>query len=223
MKRKIYLWIKANPDQISNMLQDYDHHFNQVFNSSTPVETMWKSFKSSCKDIFEKKIPTKLSSSRFNQPWINNNITKLAKRKQCQFNRAKRSQTKKDWSRYKQLKKQQKIECKKAFTSYVGNIISPDINAKPKKFWSFIKSKKCDAMGVLALRANNGLTYTDSISKANILNRQFESVFNKETSHKSFADIVVNVAQSLSSIAVSNDGVLKQLKNLDIHKASGPD
>ena len=60
-------------------------------------------------------------------------------------------------------------------------IISPDINAKPKKFWSFIKSKKFDAMGVSALRANNGLTYTDSISKANILNRQFESVFNKET------------------------------------------
>ena len=68
------------------------------------------------------------------------------------------------------------------------------------------------------MRAYNGLTYTDSISKANILKRQFESVFNKETSHKSFADIGVNVAQSLSSIVVSNDGVLKQLKNLDIHK-----
>ena len=56
VKRKIYLWKKANPDQISNMLQDYDLHFNQVFNSSTPVETMWKSFKSSCKDIIEKKF-----------------------------------------------------------------------------------------------------------------------------------------------------------------------
>ena len=55
------------------------------------------------------------------------------------------------------------------------------------------------------------------------MNRQFESVFNKETSHKSFADIGVNITQSVSSIAVSNDGVLKQLNNLDIHKASGPD
>ena len=73
------------------------------------------------------------------------------------------------------------------------------------------------------LRADNGLTYTVSTSKANILNRQFESVFNKKTSQTSFAYIGVNVTQSLSSIAVSNDGVLKQLNNLDISKASGPD
>ena len=184
------------------MLQACDSHLNQVFNSSTP---------------------TKLSSSRFNQPWVNNTIKKLVKRKQRQFNRAKRSQKEKDWSRYKQSKNQQKIECKKAFNSYVGNIIYPDINTKLKKFWSFIKSKKCDALGVSALRADDGLAYTDSTSKANILNRQFESVFNKETRHKSFADIGVNVTQSVSSIAVSNDGVLKQLNNLGIHKAAGPD
>ena len=63
------------------------------------------------------------------------------------------------------------MECKKAFNSYVGNIITPDINTKPKKFWSFIKSKKCNALGVSAQRADNGLTYTDSSSKRNILNR----------------------------------------------------
>ena len=223
VKRKIYLWNKANTDQISTMLQAYYSHFNQVFNSSTPIEIMWESFKSNCKSIIENNVPTKLSSSRFNQPWVNNTIKKLAKRKQRQFNRAKRSQKEKDWSRYKQLKDQQKIECKKAFNSYVGNKISPDINTKPKKFWSFIKSKKCDALGVSVLRADDGLTYTDSASKANIFNRQFESVFNKETSHKSFADIGVNITQSVSSTAVSNDGVLKQLNNLDIHKASGPD
>ena len=178
------------------MLQACDSHFNQAFNSSTPVEIMWESFKSNCKNIIENNVPTKLSSSRFNQPWVNNTIKKLVKRKQRQFNRAKRSQKEKDWSRYKQSKNQQKIECKKAFNSYVGNIIYPDINTKLKKFWSFIKSKKCDALGVSALRADDGLTYTDSTSKANILNRQFESVFNKETRHKSFADIGVNVTQS---------------------------
>ena len=71
------------------------------------------------------------------------------------------------------------------------------MNKKLKKCWSFIKSKKCDALGVSLLRAENCLTCTDSTSKANILNRQFESVFNKR--------------------------VLKLLNSLDIRKASGPD
>ena len=54
VKRKIYLWNKANHEQISNMLLDYDNQFNLAFNSSTPVGIMWESFKSNCKEISEK-------------------------------------------------------------------------------------------------------------------------------------------------------------------------
>ena len=84
-------------------------------------------------------------------------------------------------------------------------MIAPDRNTKPNKFWLFIKSKNCDALRVASLRVDNGLAYTDNSSKADICNRQFESVFNKETSHTSFADIGVNVTQGLLLIAVSND------------------
>ena len=59
-------------------------------------------------------------------------------------------------------------------------IISPDINEKSKRFWGFIKSRRCDNNGVAPLRGTDGLTYSDSKKKAKILNGQFSSVFTQE-------------------------------------------
>ena len=81
VKRNIYLWNKANFDQILNMFQTYNNYLHQVFNSSTPVGIMWESFKSKCKDIIKKNIPMILSSSHFHQSWINKTIKKACKKK----------------------------------------------------------------------------------------------------------------------------------------------
>ena len=45
-----------------------------------------------------------------------------------------------------------------------------------KKFWSFVKSLKKDAFGITALRENEILK-TDTLDKANICNKQFQSAF----------------------------------------------
>ena len=64
---------------------------------------------------------------------------------------------------------------------FENNISDPD-TPKPKKiekFWSFIKSLKKDAFGIISLR-ENGILKTDSKEKANICNRQFQSAFTCE-------------------------------------------
>ena len=48
------------------------------------------------------------------------------------------------------------------------------------KFWSFVKSLKKDASGINTLR-ENGILKTDTLVKANICNRQFQSAFTRET------------------------------------------
>ena len=53
-------------------------------------------------------------------------------------------------------------------------------NEKAKKFWSFVKSLKKDAFGINSLR-ENGILKTDTLDKANICNRQFESAFTCES------------------------------------------
>jgi len=56
------------------------------------------------------------------------------------------------------------------YNHFVRNIITPDLEKQPKRFWSFVKSKKCDNNGI----AEDG---SDPASKADILNKQFTSVF----------------------------------------------
>ena len=57
---------------------------------------------------------------------------------------------------------------------------SPGKNEKAKKFWSFVKSLKNDAFGINTLR-ENGILKTDTLDKANICNRQFQSAFTLES------------------------------------------
>ena len=48
-----------------------------------------------------------------------------------------------------------------------------------KKFWSYIKSVKKDSSGVAPLK-ENGAVVSNARGKADILNRQYESVFTSE-------------------------------------------
>jgi hypothetical protein len=59
-------------------------------------------------------------------------------------------------------------------------MLEEDNTSNPKRFWSFIKNKRADSSGVAPLK-RNGVLFSDSNTKANILNDQFTSVFFKET------------------------------------------
>ena len=59
------------------------------------------------------------------------------------------------------------------------------------------------------------------MQKANIVNRQFISVFADDTK-KSLPDLGPSQYPSIEDITVSCEGVVKLLKNLKLHKAAGP-
>jgi hypothetical protein len=56
-------------------------------------------------------------------------------------------------------------------------MINPESSNNPKRFWSFIKSKKTELTGIASLKGDHGTQQTDSKIKANILNTQVSSVF----------------------------------------------
>ena len=120
---------------------------SEIDNFGSSIENMWLSFKTNCHKIID-NVPSKLTSTRFNQPWINTRIKQLAKKKQRQYNRANQPGKEKDWSHFKALKKQQNKECGKAHNIYVASIDAPELQSKPRKFWSYLKSKKWKSCGV---------------------------------------------------------------------------
>ena len=84
-----------------------------------------------------------------------------------------------DWTRYKDLKKLMQKKCRSTYINFDNNMLSDDETKNPKKFWSFIKSKRCDNVGIASL-LSNGIIQMDGQVKANLLNDQFASVFTNE-------------------------------------------
>ena len=153
-------------------------------------------------------------------------VKQLSRRKQRAYNKASpchRKHKQRLWDRYNTLKKKMQKVCKEAYNNYVNSIICPDLQSNPKRFWSHISSKRCDNNGVAPLRGPRGATYTGSRDKANILNHQFCSVFNRDEDPSTLPDLGPSPFPSIDRIEVSTNGVIKLLKKLNPHKATGPD
>jgi hypothetical protein len=137
---------------------------------------MWLDFKHNCIETLTKHVPSKMTTTRFNQPWIDRNTRRLSRRKKMAYRKARNTNNKKDWDRYKNIQKQNKQGCRKAYNDYVRNMVSEDKGTSSKKLYSFIKSKKCDGSGEASLTKDRK-TYADA---SELLNEKFSSVFTKE-------------------------------------------
>jgi hypothetical protein len=71
---------------------------------------------------------------------------------------------------FQQLKTTVQREARKAHDQYVDNTIFGDMKNNTKQFWSYLKSKKQDSQGVIPLRKDDGFLYSDTETKAEILN-----------------------------------------------------
>ena len=90
-----------------------------------------------------------------------------------------------------------------------------------KKFCLFVKSLKKDAFGITSLR-ENGISKTDTLDKANVCNKQFQSDFTRE-SDSEISCKGTSPFTPMGEITVDPKGVLKLLNGLNIHEAPGPD
>ena len=167
------------------------------------------------------RIPCKLTSKRFNQPWTNRNVKRLSHRKRKAYNKARATKKKSDWIYYKEPKKECQRESWKACSSHVNSLVSEDQTCNPKKLNSFIKSKKCVASGVASL-SSNGTNHSDSVKKSNILNDQFTSVFTSVDT-TSIPRLTPADHPDAKHIVVNRKGLLKLLKDINLYKATVPD
>ena len=66
------------------------------------------------------------------------------------FKKARQSNSIKDWTRYKNIQKSCKDQCRKANNEYVCDMVSDESNCK--KLYSFVKDKNYDNAGVAPLK-----------------------------------------------------------------------
>ena len=90
-----------------------------------------------------------------------------------------------------------------------------------KKFWPFVKCLKKDAFGITT-RRENLILKTDTLDKANICNKQFQSAFTRE-SDSEIPSKGTSPFTPMGEITVDPKGVFKLLNGLNMNEASGPD
>ena len=59
----------------------------------------------------------------------------------------------------------------------INNLISPDNITNPKRLYGYIKNQRNDQSGIHQLQDKDGFIRSDSLTKANILKQDFQSVF----------------------------------------------
>jgi hypothetical protein len=219
-KRKIYLWKTANTQELQDEVRTNMEDFSS--NEFPTIDDMWTSFKNILLNAMEKSVPSKLSRSKPTHPWITTEVRRIINKKNKAGNKARKTKSQRDKDRYRKLKSLTQRTTREAYNDYVTNIISPEQTNNPKRFWSFIKSKKQDNSGVAPLRAKDGIIYSDNNNKAEILNNQFKSAYTLEDT-TSLPNLGESKIPSMPNIHISENGVHKLLSKLNDHKAAGPD
>ena len=210
------IWKKAN---ITAILKDTKAFTTRIMTQEYhDVEPLWTLISNHLQTMISEHVPTKACSSRFHQPWITNHLKRLSRRKQRAWSKAKQSDSPSDWERYKLLKKETRCENRSGYQNYVKNLIDDN---STKKLWKFVKSRKCDTVGVAPLTKCNK-TQTTNKDKATTLNDQFCSVFTQEDCNP---HQVTNTDDCpiMPDITINVKGVQKLLEDLDPTKAAGPD
>lgn len=215
--RTVYKFTKANHDDIHQDAENLSKEFFDRNPENINIESNWQFFKSGMLTILNRRVPCKKSGSWNDSPWITKDLKRSLRKQKRLYNNYKRSGLANDKQKYRKFQKMLKTKLRKAQDEYIGNTLDCDLKEKPKKFWSYIKSKRQDQVGVPPLFVN-GSVKTDSASKAEILSTHFQQVFTQEDllsmPHKACSEI-----PSMDSVVFNRAGVEHLLKNLDSKKA----
>ncbi|XP_063969561.1 uncharacterized protein LOC135157548 [Lytechinus pictus] len=88
IKRKVYLWKKANMDTIREAMASFAESYLAQTSLDTPVESQWTEIKSKILSALEEDVPSKMTSCRFSQPWITTELKRLSRKKKRSFRRS---------------------------------------------------------------------------------------------------------------------------------------
>jgi hypothetical protein len=221
-RRKLYLWGRADTVAIKKDLHEYAKSIETDPALHFSVDTMWNNFKEKMHEVMEKHVPSKLSCSKYSHPWMNSKLRRSIRQKQRAHVKMKNTGKKRDSDRYRRLQAEVNYDIKQASKNHLEKVVSEDFFSAPKKFWAYVKSRGNESCGVSPLRDKEGYLKSDSTSKADILNKQFQSAFTKEDT-LSMPSKGQSCFVSMDDIDINEKGILKLLRDLKPNKATGPD
>ena len=219
--RKIFQWSRANWDHLRKITSEFKDKFLSDY-STKSVNENYNALCAHINFILDEHVPFKMAKPRQSSPWFNSSLKRMCRKKQRLFNAAKRTHKKAHWDRYRAHKKDTLKAIRRSRWSYINDILQFGLdNNDSKPFWCYVRSQRQDSLGVSALK-EGGTLYSDVKTKAEILSRQFCSVFTREDQQEVTKLYGPNYP-SIDKIVINEKGVFNLLNGLNVSKASGPD
>ena len=223
--RKVHIYRKADYAGFGEDLRNFKDDFLEQAERSD-VNQLWTRFKDKIISGMEKYIPSKmLKGSRHRKPWATKRVKALQSKQKKLFSKKKKTKSGKTERAYRAVKAAAQREERKAYWNYIDNLIEVGDDdgktPKQKRFWSYIRNTRKDNTGISPLK-ENGRLFSGAKDKADILGRQYESVYTHEDV-SSIPEPVGEPFPPMKELQISDEGVTKLLREVNPNKASGPD
>ena len=154
-KREIHLWSKVDNDKLINDTKIFRDSFLKLFTPSCNVNEIWNFIKKEINKIIQDNVPTKVTSSKSHQPWINTKTKRLLRKKERWFKKAKQINNEATWKIYKKIKSQTQKACRQTHNQFLNDMFKDD--ASNKKLFSYVKSRKQENVGIPDLKSDKAL------------------------------------------------------------------
>ena len=217
-QRTIYNFKKANLNALHAQLHDIG--LLDVINRDSNVDEAWSSWLQAVTTVVNNCVPKLVIKSSTTPPWFDKQVRHLLNKKNTARRRAKKSNKKCHWARFRKLRNRLQNLLSLKYNNYI-NSLGDMCKTNPKRFWSFFHSKtrnRCIPESVM----NNDVECTEPKDKAATFNHYFHSVFSND-SGASPPQIIHESDCTVSDPYFTTDQVFSVMKNLDVNKAVGLD
>ena len=194
--------------------------FIQKNTIQTRINDLWRELNSTIILLQTKYVPSKLTSKRLTHTWFTKARKSKVTKKKKLYIKAKRTNLRSDWNNFREAAAVARKTCKQVYNNFVSKTLSASSSENPRRFFSYVKTKRCENIGIAPLR-ENGTIVISNIEKARVLNNQFWSVFTKEDFR--IPKLTSPLSLEIPKINIDIEGVRRLMKHLDPFKAIGPD
>ena len=229
MKRSIPLYRTTYRELLSDHITNIEIKISNSPNSSVAFGIC---LKNDLENGVNKCIPHKTASTKAKLPWITTEIKHIMRRPDRIYKSKFKTGSEHYNDIFKTLKAEIQRKLRRGYWDYIQGLITldaggtGDIPSLSKRFYAYLKNNTTYKNRIASLR-DEGLLHSNERDKAQILNKQFQSVFTPESALPLSAlaqSILPSTYPDMPEIQVNEPGILMLLKqNLKPHKAEGPD
>ena len=203
-----------------NLLQIILKVFLSSFHNNA-MDQNYTGLRDHLESTIDRHVPSNISKSKSSSPWFSAHLKQMCKKRQSLFSGPKHTRKPSHWECYKAHKGtlskksgEQDGHILMAFWTFASLIITL------KPFWRYIRSQWKDNLRVAALK-EDGRLFSDGTKEADILSRQFASVFTRG-SVRTQARLYGPNYPAIKPLTIDQCRVEKQLQGQNVGKASGP-